>query len=285
MDKKSRKKKIRFNPVYLILIPLAFFFALPIIYLVSTAFKPIEELFLFPPQFFVRRPTLENFSSLLMATAGTWIPFSRYLFNSVFVTITTVFVNVLIATMIAYPLAKHKVPGKNIIFMVIIGALMFAPQVTGLPKYIVINKLGLIDTYGALTLPAMVTAYSPFLMKQFMEQVPDQLIEATKLDGASEWQIFWYVMVPMVKPALATLFLFQFIAVWNNYSDALIYTRSEAMKTLPLAIQTIAGGPGVVARQGAVAAAAFLTTLPVIIIFILVQKQVIQSMAYSGIKA
>jgi len=285
MGKKSRKKKIRFNPIYLILIPLAFFFALPIIYLVSTAFKPIEELFLFPPQFFVRRPTLGNFSSLLMATSGTWIPFSRYLFNSAFVTITAVSVNVLIATMIAYPLAKHKVPGKNIIFMAIIGALMFAPQVTGLPRYIVINKLGLIDTYGALILPALATAYSPFLMKQFMEQVPDQLIEAAKLDGCSEWQIFYYVMIPMVKPALATLFLFQFIAVWNNYSDALIYTRTEAMKTLPLAIQTIAGGPGVVARQGAVAAAAFLTTLPVIIIFILVQKQVIQSMAYSGIKA
>ncbi len=285
MDKKNRKKKRHFNPIYLILIPLAFFFALPIIYLVSTAFKPIEELFLFPPQFFVRHPTLDNFSNLLIATSGAWIPFSRYVFNSVFITITTVFVGVLIATMVAYPLAKHKIPGKNIIFLAIIGALMFAPQVTGLPRYIVINRLGLIDTYGALILPPLAAAYSPFLMKQFMEQIPDQLIEATRLDGASEWKIFWYIIVPMVKPALATLFLFQFIASWNNYIDALIYTRSEAMKTLPLAIQTRAGGPGVVARQGAVAAAAFSTTLPVIIIFILVQKQLIQSMAYSGIKA
>lgn len=281
----KKRKKRYFNPVYLLLTPLALFFALPIIYLVSSAFKPIEELFLFPPEFFVRHPTLENFSSLLMAASGTWIPFSRYVFNTVFTTITTVSVGVLIATMAAYPLAKHKVPGKGFIFAVIIGALMFAPQVLGIPRYVLVNRLGLIDTYGALILPALAAAYSPFLMKQFMEQIPDQLIEAAKLDGASEWKIFWGVIVPMVKPALATLFLFQFIASWNNYVDALLYTRSEAMKTLPLAIQTIAGGPGVVARQGAVAAAALLTTLPVIIIFVLVQKQVIQSMAYSGIKA
>ena len=280
----KKRKKRYFNPAYLLLTPLALFFALPIIYMVSSAFKPIEELFLFPPEFFVRHPTFENFSSLLMAASGTWIPFSRYVFNTVFTTITTVCVGVLIATMAAYPLAKHKVPGKGFIFAVIIGALMFAPQVLGIPRYILVNRLGLIDTYGALILPALATAYSPFLMKQFMEQIPDQLIEAAKLDGASEWKIFWGVIVPMVKPALATLFLFQFIASWNNYVDALLYTRSEAMKTLPLAIQTIAGGPGVVARQGAVAAAALLTTLPVIIIFVLVQKQVIQSMAYSGIK-
>jgi ABC-type glycerol-3-phosphate transport system permease component len=261
------------------------FFLLPIIYLVSTAFKPIEELFLFPPEFIVRHPTLDNFSALFMAASGTWIPFSRYVFNSAFVSIITVSVGVLIATMAAYPLAKHRIPGRSFFFAVIIGALMFAPQVTVIPRYIVVNGLGLIDTYGALILPALAAAYSPFLMKQFMEQIPDELIEAAKIDGASEWKIFWGMVVPMVKPAIATLLFFQFIAVWNNYADALIYTRTEAMKTLPLAIQTIAGGPGVVARQGAVAAAALLTTLPVIILFILVQKQVIQSMAYSGIKA
>lgn len=279
------KKKVHFNPIYLILTPLALFFLLPIIYLVSTAFKPIEELFLFPPEFIVNHPTLGNFSDLLMTVSGTWIPFSRYVFNSTFVTLITVSLGVLIATMAAYPLAKHNVPGGGLIFAVIIGALMFAPQVTTIPRYLVVNKLGLIDTYGALILPALAIAYSPFLMKQFMEQIPDELIEAAKLDGASEWKLFWSIIVPMVKPALATLFFLQFIAIWNNFGDALIYTRSEAMKTLPLAIQTIAGGPGVAARQGTMAAAVFLTTLPVIILLILVQKQVIQSMAYSGIKA
>lgn len=279
------KKKIHFNPVYLILAPLALFFMLPFIYLTSTAFKPIEELFLFPPEFIVNHPTLRNFSDLLMTAAGTWIPFSRYVFNSAFVTLTTVSLGVLIATMAAYPLAKHKMPGRDVIFAVIIGALMFAPHVTTIPRYLVVNKLGLIDTYGALILPALAVAYSPFLMKQFMEQIPDELIEAAKLDGASEWKLFWSIIVPMVKPALVTLFFLQFIATWNNFLDSLIYTRTEAMKTLPLAIQAIAGGPGVAARQGTMAAAVFLTTLPVIILFVLVQKNVIQSMAYSGIKA
>ena len=272
---------------YLFLIPMAVFSMLPIVYVVSTAFKPLEELLLFPPPFLVRRPTLDNFQDLLLATDALSVPFTRYLFNSVFVVVTTVMLQVLICSMCAYPLSKARVlPGRNVIFGAIVAALMFAPQVTRIPQYLVVQKLGLIDSYGALILPAIAWSYGLFMMKQFMDNsVPNELIEAARVDGAPEWTIFWKIVMPNVAPAWNTLLIFGFIQMWNDSFSPLVFTRSEAMKTVSVAMISLTNGPAAIARQGAQAAAAFLMTAPTITVFLLRQAKVIQTMAHSGIKA
>lgn len=275
------------SPQYLVLVPVAVFAVLPIVFIVSTAFKPLEELLLFPPPFFVRRPTLDSFQELLLATNALAVPFSRYLFNSVFVTLTTVLLQVIVCSMCAYPLSRaRELPGRDIIFGMIIAALMFAPEVTAIPRYLVVQKLGLIDTYGALILPSLAWSYGLFMMKQFMDNsVPMPLIEAAKVDGATDWTIFWRIVMPMVSPAWNTLLIFGFIALWNDSFSPLVFTRSEAMKTVSVAMISLTNGPAAVARMGAQAAAAFLMTAPTIIVFLLRQAKVIQTMAHSGIKS
>mgnify|MGYP001163051831 CR=1 FL=1 len=271
--------------VYLFMIALVGFTALPIVYMVSTAFKPLDELFLYPPRFFVMKPTLRNFFDLLTATDSSVVPFTRYIFNSLLVSAAIVTGTLLISSMGAYVLSKFKLPGAGPIFAVIISALMFSPQVTQIPTYMVISGLGLVNTYWALILPKLAVAYNIFLMKQFIDQIPDPLLEAVHIDGASEWKIYWRIIMPVCKPAWSTLIIFTFIANWNDYFSALVFTTSENMKTLPLALQTIAGGPGVVARSGALAAGTFLITLPPILIFLAFQKMVMNTMVHSGIKA
>ncbi len=283
----GRRIRLRWpSTKYLVLIPLAVFSILPIVYVVSTAFKPLEELLLFPPPFFVRRPTMDNFQDLLLATSALTVPFSRYLFNSVFVTLTTVLLQVLICSMCAYPLSKARgLPGASIIFGMIVAALMFAPQVTRIPQYLVVQRLGMIDTYWALIIPALAYSYGLFLMKQFMDNSVDMaLIEAARIDGANEWTIFWRVVMPNVAPAWNTLLIFGFIQHWNDSFSPLVFTRSEAMKTVSVAMISLTNGPATVARLGAQSAAAFLMAAPTIIVFMLRQAKVIQTMASSGIK-
>lgn len=275
------------SPLYFALIPLGVLSIMPIVFIVSTAFKPLEELLLFPPPFFVRRPTLDSFQELLLATNALAVPFSRYLFNSIFVTLSTVLLQVLICSMCAYPLSKARsLPGRNIIFGMIIAALMFAPEVTRIPQYLVVQKLGLIDTYGALILPALAYSYGLFLMKQFMDNfVHMELIEAARVDGANEWTVFWRIVMPMVAPAWNTLLILGFIAIWRDSFSPLVFTRSESMKTVAVAMISLSSGTQSVARMGATAAAAFLMTAPTIIVFLLRQAKVIQTMAHSGIKS
>jgi ABC-type glycerol-3-phosphate transport system permease component len=175
-------------------------------------------------------------------------------------------------------------PFKRAIFSMILLALMFAPQVTQIPQFIVIKELGLINTYVALIIPALAAPVSLFLMKQFLDQIPNALLEATRIDGGNEWTTFWKVVMPMLKPAWATLALFSFISAWNDPWAANIYTTTEDMKTLPLALQTLSGGYGVVARTGTVAAASFLMVVPTILVFVITQRLVLETMAHSGIK-
>jgi ABC-type glycerol-3-phosphate transport system permease component len=268
----------------LLLVPLALFMAMPLIYVISTAFKPLEELFLFPPRFFVRRPTMDNFRQLTLATSAVAVPFSRYVFNTIFTSLATVFGTVLLSSMAAYPLSKYRLWGKNVIFMVIVSALMFSVHVTQIPRYLVVHRLGLIDTYAALIVPSMAGAYGLFLMKQFMDDIPMELLEAARMDGAGEFRIYWSVVMPLVRPAWATLVVFTFIASWNDYFTPLVFTRSESMRTLTLAVQTIGAGATSVARAGAVAAASFLVVLPPIAMFLIMQRQIMETMIYSGIK-
>jgi ABC-type glycerol-3-phosphate transport system permease component len=271
---------------YFVITLLAMFTLLPIVYMVSTAFKPLEEMFLYPPRFFVRHPTVRNFAELLLAIDALSVPFVRYAFNSLFVAAVTVGAGVILSSMAAYPLAKYpRMPGGKLFFSIVISTLMFAPEVTQIPRYLIVDRLGLIDTYTGLIVPALAGSYGLFLMKQFMEQVPVELIEAAKIDGASELGVFWKVVMPLVRPAWITLIIFAFIGTWNDFFTPLIFTRSEQMKTLPLVMSEIGGGPGVVARWGAVAAASLVVTLPTLILFLLLQRFVMETMSYSGIKA
>ncbi len=267
----------------ILLTSLGLFMALPLVYMVSTAFKPLEELFLWPPRFVVLRPVMDNFEALLISTSALSVPFSRYIFNSMFVAVVVVIGVIVLASLAAYPLAKHRdMPGRNFIFLAVIAGLMFAPEVTQIPRYIVIDSLGMINTYWALILPLLPSTYGLFLMKQFTEQVPDEMLESARLDGANELRIFWQIVMPLVRPAWATLTIITFIFAWNEFFGPLVFTRTEAMRTLPLALATI--GSDSIARWGAVAAATMITTAVPIIIFIIFHKKVMETMAYSGLK-
>lgn len=291
--KKNHRIKKRFHIklsfgeflVYIFMIMLVAFTSLPLVYMAVTAFKPLDELFVYPPRFFVRNPTLQNFYDLLTALSGSVVPFTRYLFNSLFTTTVIVFGTVLVSSMGAFALVKYKPAGSKFIFAVIIAALMFSSHVTSIPSYLVVSSLGIVNTYFALVIPKLAVAYNFFLMKQFAEQIPDVLLEAARIDGAGEFKLFWKIAMPILKPAWSTLIVFSFVGNWNDFFTPLIYITSQAMKTLPLALQTISGGPGVVARSGSLGAATLLTTLPTLIIFTVMQGRVMKTMVHSGIKA
>ena len=256
------------------------FFALPFIFAVSQAFKPLDELFLFPPQFFVRNPTMDNFRDLFVLMNASWIPFSRYLFNTVFITLVGTIGHLLIASLCAYVLAKNKFPGDKFIFSLIIMALMFPGQVTGIPNYLIMSYLRWIDTYLAIVVPAFAGTLGLFLMKQFMEQIPDSLIEAARIDGAGELRVYWNIAMPAVKPAWMTLIIFSFQGLWNTTGGIFIF--SEELKTMPFALgQILAGG---IARAGVGAAVSVFMMVVPIVVFMVTQSNVIETMTASGIK-
>lgn len=272
--------------LYSFMIALVGFTVLPLIYMISTAFKPMDELFIFPPRFLVRKPTLNNFYDLLIALSGTVIPFTRYLFNSLFTTLMVVTLTVIVSALGAFGLVKHKPKGGKIVMSLVISTLMFSSHVTQIPNYMIVNNFKMINTYWALIIPKIAVAYNFFLMERFMQQIPDAILESARMDGASEMFTFWKIVMPSLKPAWATLVVLSFISTWNDYFTPLIFTSSEAMKTVPLALQTIAGGPAGtnMGRAGAVGAASLLMTMPTIIIFTAMQAKVIETMVHSGIK-
>jgi putative chitobiose transport system permease protein len=266
--------------VVLVLGLLGAFMLLPLVYAFVSAFKPMDEIFLFPPRFFVARPTLDNFVQLSQVLANYWVPLSRYLFNSAFVTVAATVGNVIFASMAAYPLAKHRFPGRKLLSEIVVLALLFTPQVIYIPQYIIIAKLGMINSYWALILPVVAMTLGIYLMKQFMTQIPDSLLEAARIDGASELRTWWSVVMPAVKPAWLTLVIFAFQQIWNQPGNSYIY--DESMKVLPsIMAQVQAGG---LARAGVVAAVTLVMMLPPLALFQLTQKSVIETMTASGIK-
>lgn len=276
------KSQIKF---YLFLIPLAIFMALPIIYIIFHAFKPIDELFAYPPRFFVQKPTLKNFVDLGNVTNATGVPMSRYLFNSILVTLVVVFLTVLISTMAGFVLSKKKFKLKNTIFEINTLALMFVPVAVSIPRYLLIDKVGLLDSFWSHILPLLAMPIGLFLVKQFIDQIPDELIESAKMDGASDYQIFFRIIVPLVKPALATIAILTFQGVWNNVETSTLFVNDENLKTFAFFMSTLAAESGnSVAGQGMAAAASLLMFVPNLIIFILLQSQVMNTMAHSGIK-
>lgn len=280
------KKRFKISRIFILILVglLVAFCAIPLVCLVCRAFMPLDELYAYPPRIIVRHPTISNFTDLLSSLSSSTVPFTRYIFNSLWVTLVTVFCTIIVCSMGAYGMVKHKPIGAATIFTIVIAALGFSGHVTKIPNYMIVCGMGLINSYLALIIPSVATAYNFFLMKQFCEQMPDSLLEAARIDGAKELRVFWTIVMPLLKPAWSTLFVLTFISSWNDSFSPLVYITSDAMKTLPLALQTISGGAGVVARSGTVGAATLLTTAPTIIIYLIMKGQVLQTMAYSGIK-
>lgn len=279
---KVRLSRSRFGNILVVLVLLLFavFLAAPLIYTVMSSFKPFEEIFVFPPKFFVRRPVLDNYVDLFLVASNNWVPFSRYIFNSLLVSIVGTGACVLISSMAAYPLAKHNFPGKNALFSIIVIALLFTTKVTFVPQYIVMSGLGMINTYWSLILPTLGGSFGVFLMKQFMEQIPVSVLESARIDGASEVRAFFSIVMPQVKPAWLTLIIFTFQGLWNNGGVSLVY--NEELKTLPTAFSQIASAGN--ARFGAGMAASVLLMLPPILAFIIAQSRIMETMAFAGIK-
>lgn len=256
------------------------FMALPLIYAIVQSVKPIEELFIFPPRFYVTNPTMDNFRNLLTVSSSLWVPFERYVINSVFVSLVSTGGHVIIASMAAYTLAKHPFPGNKMFFNIIVTALMFSAPVTAIPSYIVMARMGLINNYLSLILPSFASPMGLYLMKQFMGQIPNVMLEAARIDGAREFRIFFRIVMPQVKPAWLTLVIFAFQAAWNQTGTTFIY--NEELKLLPTILNQISSGG--IARAGISSAAAVLLMIPPIATFLITQSNVIETMSHSGIK-
>ncbi|CAM3609636.1 carbohydrate ABC transporter permease [Marinicrinis lubricantis] len=261
------------------------FMLLPLIYIFNHALKPYSELFIFPPNIFVREPTLSNFTELFVVTRDSVIPATRYLFNSVMVAGLGTAAVVITSALCAYPLAKHKFPGHQFLFGMIVISLMFVQEAVNIPRYVVVANLGLMNTYWAHILPHVASTMGVFLMKQFMEQVPNELIEAGKIDGAREITIFMRIIIPVTMPAAATVAILSFQSIWGDISTSTLFMQDDAMKTFPFFLTTITQNlANSVARQTAAAAAALIMFLPSLIMFLFFQRKVIATMAHSGIK-
>ena len=260
---------------------LAVVMLLPIVYAVVTSLKPNNELWIFPPRFFVRNPTTKNYRGLFELMNTSWVPFSRYFFNTLFITVVGSIGHIMIATMCAYPLACYRFPGSRFIFKLIQTSLMFSASVTAIPTFIVMSRLRLVDNHLALILPAFALPLGLFLMKQFIEQmVHPALLESAELDGASEFIKCFKIVFPMVKPAWLTLIIFSFKDLWNI--GGTVYIHTEELKTFNYAMSQILSGG--IARAGVGSAAAVIMMVVPIIIFLLSQSNVMETVATSGMK-
>lgn len=266
--------------IFLFLTVLGLFMVFPIYLAIITSIKPVEELFIFPPKFYPMNPTLDNFRDMFRVLGQMWVPFSRYVWNSVFVTVVVTVAQCIVASMAAFVLAKRKFPGNGIINKIIVISLLYNSNVIYIMQYMVMSELNLINTTKALILPSIASAMGLFLMRQSMSQVPDAMIEAAKVDGANLFTTCWRIVIPNQKPALMTMSIFAFQGAWNIQGGSLVY--DEAKKTLPTVVQQAASAG--LARAGVAMAAAVFMLIPPVVFFMLAQKNVIETMAHSGIK-
>ena len=281
----KRHNKVNRSPVttaflFLFILILGLFMVIPLVLIISNSFKPLNELWIFPPKLFPMRPTLSNYRDMITVMSESVVPFSRYVFNTVLITVCGTAGHIILASMCAFALAKKRFPGRNLIFNMIVIALMFNGTVTAIPNYLTMAKIGWIDTYLPLIVPAFASSLGLYLMKQFMEQIPDALLEAARIDGASQWHIFWRIVMPMVKSAWLTLMLLSVQSLWNTGSTN--YVFSEELKTLAYALsQILAGGS---ARQGIGNAVSVIMMAVPIGIFLFTQSNIIETMSTSGMK-
>ncbi len=279
--RKFDRSQIKF---YIILLPLIILALLPLVYIISTAFKPIEELFAYPPTFFVKNPTISNFRKLFGAAENTAFPMSLYLFNSIVSTSAVVFLGCFISLMAAYALSKRKFRGRRVIFKANQLALMFVGSMLGIPRYLVIEALGLTDTFWVNIIPLLIMPTGVFLLKQFIDDVPDSLIEAARIDGASEFRILTRIVYPVVKPAMATVAILFFQSAWNSTEASNLFINTEGFKTFAYYMNVLTSAGNGVAGRGMAAAASLIVVIPNIVLFIIMQSKVMDTMARSGIK-
>lgn len=266
--------------LFVFLVLTALLMAMPIIYIISNSLKSYNELFQFPPKIMVRNPTFDNYADLFTLISSSWVPFSRYLLNTAMITVIGTVGNVVLGSMAAYAISKIQFPGYKLCFKLIVLSLMFSATVTAIPNYLIMAKLGWIDTYAALIVPALQSSLGIYLMKQFIDQIPDSLIEAARIDGAGDGRIYLSIIMPSVKPAWLTVIILSVQSLWNTTGGTYIF--SEQLKTLPVAMsQTVSSG---IARAGASAAVSVIMLSVPVITFIASQSQVIETMATSGMK-
>ncbi|HEX3021882.1 MAG TPA: carbohydrate ABC transporter permease [Lachnospiraceae bacterium] len=289
----ARYKGNRINPqrfdrgqlkLIIAVLPLAIFMLLPIIFIFNHAFKPMDELFAFPPRFLVSNPTLDNFKELFRSANASGIPMSRYVFNSLLVTTIVVLASVIISTLAGFALSKMKFKGKTAIFEINNAALMFVPVAVMIPRFLVVDVLGITDTYLAHILPLLSMPVSLFLIKQFIDQVPDALIEAAYIDGATDFRVYRKIILPMIKPAIATGAILAFQSVWVNIESSNLYVSDEGYRTLAFYMNTLTNLNNTVAGQGVQAAASLIMFIPNLVLFIILQRNIMNTMAHSGIK-
>ena len=274
-------------PFYIILLPLSVFMLLPMVFIFSNSLKPPDELFAYPPSFFVINPTFKNFTDLFSKMSNSGVPISRYLFNSILITIVTIAASIIVSTTAAYALSKKKFKLKTVLFAINTVALMFVPIAVTIPRFLVIKNLNLIDTFSVYILPGLAMPVGLFLIKQFIDGIPNEIIESAQIDGASDVRIYLKICIPMIVPAIATIGILTFQATWNNTEISTLYINTDSLKTFAFYLSTLtstAAGANVVAGQGITAAAALIMFLPNLIIFLLLQSRVMSTMAHSGLK-
>lgn len=271
-------------PFFAILIPFCVFMVLPIVYIFNHAFKPFDELIEYPPRFFVKNPTFDNFIEFFKVSSISDIPVGRYIFNSLVITVVVCFLSIVVAAMTGYALSKLRFKMKDVIFEVNNIALMFVGIAVTIPKYIITDAIGLTDTFWVHIIPALAIPVGMFLIKQFIDQIPNDLIEAAKMDGATELKIFWTIILPLIKPAIATVVMLSFQTVWNDAGTSSTYVDNEGLKTFAYYVSTLSSSSNTVAAQGLSAVATLIMFLPNFIMFIILQSNVMNTMAHSGIK-
>jgi ABC-type glycerol-3-phosphate transport system permease component len=273
---------------YVVLLPLSLLMLLPIVYIFASAFKPPDELFAYPPRFLVTNPTLKNFTDLFSKLSTSGIPVSRYLFNSILITVITVLASILVSSTAAYALSKKRFKLKRTLFAINNVALMFVPIAVTIPRFLVIVELNLLNTFWVHILPVLAMPVGLFLLKQFIDGIPDEVIEAAQIDGAADVWIYWRIILPMIRPALATIAILTFQAAWNNAEISTLYINNESLRTLAFYLGTLTATTtttaNAVAGQGVAAAAALIMFLPNLLIFIVLQGQVMSTMSHSGLK-
>ncbi|CAL9319765.1 carbohydrate ABC transporter permease [Streptomyces sp. R02] len=253
----------------------------PFLWMALSAFKTRRDLTASPPVWIPSEWTLSNFTALL-----DQLDMPRYFLNSLIVAVLVTLCNLLFCSMLGYALAKLQFTGRSKVFGVVLAALMVPGNLLILPLYVLMTRLGLIDTYAGLVLPFAAGAFGVFLMRQFMQSIPDELLEAARIDGAGEWYIFWRIVLPLVKPALATLTIFTFLGSWNNFVWPLIATNDPDKYTLPVALATFANDPNrtVGGGNGMLMAGSLLVVLPVLFVFVVLQRHFTQGIATAGLK-
>ncbi len=253
--------------------------AIPYIWMVVTSIKPIQEIQSYPPSFLVRHPTLQPYRDLF-----SLLPMARYLLNSLFVASIVTLTNVFFCSLAGYAFAKQKFFGRDKIFLLLLSAIMIPYQVNLIPGFIIVKNFGWLNSFYSLIIPNMVMVFGVFLCRQYISSIPNDLLDAAKIDGCSEFGIYRRVIFPLIKPALATLAIFTFLSQWNSFVWPLIVIHTSSMRTVPLALSVLNGQFGTGANFAMVMAGATVVTLPVLIVFICFQKYFIEGIALIGLK-